>query len=542
MQGMYCKNCGKENPDNSRFCSSCGAMLVPPENNTPGEKVTLKFRDQKLSVSAPQPVPFKPAGGASQPVPVKPAGGASQPVPVKPTAGSPQPVPVKPTAGAPKTVPVKPAQGVYQGERLDRSAAQNTSKKSPDKASSGKKQKKHFSIGRFFIGLLVLALIVGLAFMGITFLRSSSKVVNINECIDISFVGYSGNGQAVSSINSNALKKQVEKALGEKIESSEIERMEGMIDIEVTLKSKAKNPEDESGVSETENEDEFSQIDVEHLSIGDTVEVNVTYIDLQSSYPDIEFKGKKFDVEVKDGLKEYAMLDPFKYLQVAYEGISPFGKVSLKDTTIKSECPEEYLPFLDISYFDPDKIDNIAVGDAIHVKYKDDGQIKMREAGYKASCTEADIVVGKNDLARYVTDVTEIDADSFESIAAQADDKIRAYCVDKKMDPDTAKYQYAYLMIPKDGCWSSSLWDADVSKAILFYTAETEAADGTVSEVWLTVSTSALYLEKSVDDRPETVVYDIAAFSKVSGYGGQKEAENEELIARDSFNRIKIDM
>ena len=43
---MYCKNCGKDNPDNSRFCSSCGFMLVPQENNT-GEKVSLKFKNAK---------------------------------------------------------------------------------------------------------------------------------------------------------------------------------------------------------------------------------------------------------------------------------------------------------------------------------------------------------------------------------------------------------------------------------------------------------------------------------------------------------------
>ena len=71
---MYCKNCGKDNPDNSRFCSSCGFMLVPQE---------------KSDESAPQAVPVKTTSAAPQAVPVRAAGPAPQTVPVRPADPAP---------------------------------------------------------------------------------------------------------------------------------------------------------------------------------------------------------------------------------------------------------------------------------------------------------------------------------------------------------------------------------------------------------------------------------------------------------------------
>ena len=40
---MYCSKCGKENPDNGKFCSACGAPLagkiVPKSQGTPVRSV-----------------------------------------------------------------------------------------------------------------------------------------------------------------------------------------------------------------------------------------------------------------------------------------------------------------------------------------------------------------------------------------------------------------------------------------------------------------------------------------------------------------------
>jgi hypothetical protein len=74
--GIYCPQCGVENPPSARFCDQCGAVLIP--------------------------VPGKSAGGAS---PAVPAPAASAPQPAYPA-----PQPVAPTAPAP--APAAPAPGV----------------------------------------------------------------------------------------------------------------------------------------------------------------------------------------------------------------------------------------------------------------------------------------------------------------------------------------------------------------------------------------------------------------------------------------------
>ena len=36
----YCTNCGKQNPDDARFCSQCGTRLLTPESEAPAEPAT----------------------------------------------------------------------------------------------------------------------------------------------------------------------------------------------------------------------------------------------------------------------------------------------------------------------------------------------------------------------------------------------------------------------------------------------------------------------------------------------------------------------
>ena len=38
---VFCNNCGHENPDNSNFCSSCGAVLTPERGSTSDTTITF---------------------------------------------------------------------------------------------------------------------------------------------------------------------------------------------------------------------------------------------------------------------------------------------------------------------------------------------------------------------------------------------------------------------------------------------------------------------------------------------------------------------
>ena len=143
--------------------------------------------------------------------------------------------------------------------------------------------KKKRSAGKILIAAVLFLLLGALILLVLRFLGSSAKAVDLNECVEVAFAGYEGDGQVSYYVNPNTLKKQVEKALGESVESSEVDRMIRMIDLDVTLKSKA---ETESG-GDGEDPLEFSETDISHLSRGDVINVRIIYDDLQRSYPEI---------------------------------------------------------------------------------------------------------------------------------------------------------------------------------------------------------------------------------------------------------------
>lgn len=41
MNFTFCKQCGRQNPASSRFCTSCGSSLQEPNPNPSGNVITL---------------------------------------------------------------------------------------------------------------------------------------------------------------------------------------------------------------------------------------------------------------------------------------------------------------------------------------------------------------------------------------------------------------------------------------------------------------------------------------------------------------------
>ena len=467
-----CPKCGTELSDESKFCTNCGTPVPPASASVP--------------VMPSQGAPKAPAS-----VPVMPAGNASGPAPV----------PLMASAAGEKT---------------------------------GSVPKKKRSPGKILIAAVLFLLLGALILLVLRFLGSSAKAVELNECVEVAFAGYEGDGQVSYYVNPNTLKKQVEKALGESVESSEVDRMIRMIDLDVTLKSKA---ETESG-GDGEDPLEFSETDISHLSRGDVINVRIIYDDLQRSYPDIEFKGKSFDVEVRDGLKSYASLDPFRFVELGFSGASPFGKIDRDACGVSGDCPDEYLPYYQVSYYRLDKMSDLAVGDVIHMTYTQDGQRAMRADGYKASRTEADYTVQNTDMARYIRGLSELDQTGVDRIRAEADDRIRARCADKYKDPDAAVFLSAHLMIPKEGNWGSRT----LPYLVLFYRAQYTTGEGgssETSEAYLAVRSSALWFEKPEDGIPEEISFSIPDFSGAEIYAAMQDMENKELIQKELYQRFE---
>ena len=46
---MYCSNCGKENPDDGRFCFNCGAQLLSQRTNSVQNNYKMPLTPQSFS-------------------------------------------------------------------------------------------------------------------------------------------------------------------------------------------------------------------------------------------------------------------------------------------------------------------------------------------------------------------------------------------------------------------------------------------------------------------------------------------------------------
>ena len=46
---MYCSNCGKENPDDGRFCFNCGAQLLSHRTNSVQNNYKMPLTPQSFS-------------------------------------------------------------------------------------------------------------------------------------------------------------------------------------------------------------------------------------------------------------------------------------------------------------------------------------------------------------------------------------------------------------------------------------------------------------------------------------------------------------
>ena len=543
-----CPKCGAKENDDSKFCLYCGIPMEEVPADKPAASKPVNPMQQNAASVPITPVkqkaasvPVKPAQQKAASVPIKPAQQKAASVPITPVQQDAGSVPVIPLNEIDANIPSGPAQGSPAAfVPLSQAVSQESTGK-----NGGNEKKKKTSVGKILVAVLVVILLGTIAFLLLRLMGSSSKAVELNECVDVSFAGYEGDGQVLYYINPNSLKKQVEKARGESVETSEIEHMQGMIGVEITLKSKAPSKKEETADGEAEDEaaeePAFSETDISHLSKGDVVTVSLRYGDLQQEYPDIEFKGKSYDLEVQEGLKTYTEIDPFRYVDIAFVKTSPFGEIDGENCRATDDCPDEYLPYMQLSYFKIDKTSNIAVGDVLHLTYNEDGQKLMRENGYKASQTEFDYTVQKTDLRRYVTDLAELDQAAWEGILSEANDRVRAVCGDRYGNPDAAAFSEAYLMLPKDG----NLNKDTLPFIALFYKAEYTTGEGEEQQnkqAWLAVWSSCLWIEVPEEGEAEAVSFSIPDFSNVGVYDSEEEAQNREIIQNEKYKSLKIEL
>ena len=86
---MQCPDCGAENPDGSKFCTSCGKKLFEPSQTETTDFSATTYdetSEQTISQSAPEPEPQQPAEPTMYMPPVIPAPTSTATVPIDDTA------------------------------------------------------------------------------------------------------------------------------------------------------------------------------------------------------------------------------------------------------------------------------------------------------------------------------------------------------------------------------------------------------------------------------------------------------------------------
>ena len=299
---MFCKYCGAQLPDGSKFCQFCGMQLDAPEAVKPEETVQAVETEAAAAAAAVEK--------AVQPEPVAEEIPVSEPVyqqPAQPTYSQPaQPAysqPVQPQY-VPPVPPVPPVEPQAQPVQ-------------PDQPK--KKSKKGLIIGLIAAGVVLIALILLFVLVFLPMIQGGKKVeIDFTKYIQTKFDGYDTIGNVEDSYDFDALIADY----GEELEYA---------------RKYKKELESEGTPSEflVENiiyyVDHFGYAD---LSNGDTVDyvlfvnpgieelMNVKIANLES-YTDGELR---IPVTV-EGLKEAELFDPFENIEITVSGNSPFGSI-----------------------------------------------------------------------------------------------------------------------------------------------------------------------------------------------------------------------
>ena len=169
---------------------------------------------------------------------------------------------------------------------------------------------------------------------------------------------------------------------------------------------------------------------------------------------DVEELEEKYDAsfELNDisytvsGLQEAQQFDPFDYLEIAYDGISPKATVRL--------TPDSKIPVSGIS-FTADRKSDLANGDTITVSFgKESESVKDRcfQLGYIPTQTEKSFTV--EGLSEYVQTLDALPEDAYQKMNQHAQDCLTAKYASSysKTGSELKKIELIgnYLLTPKD--------------------------------------------------------------------------------------------
>lgn len=452
---MFCMHCGKEIPDESRFCPVCGAeqTVKAAEKQESGAQPAEEKREAVV-----QPAEEKPEAAMRSAEEKRENGGQPAAAERVQAAG----------AGAVRNPqPVKPA----NAEEILR-----------------KNKKLFLCLG----GACVLCLA---AIVLVAILKAVVKpTIDLNDYVTVAFDGFETVGTAYVEFDRDSFVEDYDEKLSKNLRKN-------------LKKSSGKNADYYDGMLSLYDDeaaelliDECVEVSVDPekgLNNGDVVTLKWDCED-EDVLDVFGYKLKYEDTEYTvEGLEEAETFDPFANVEVTFEGYAPSGKASV-------------LGGISDLHYELDKNSNLKNGDKVTVTvscYGDDlTQYCIENMGKIPASTQKEYVV--EGLISYVQSASEVSDDALESMKSQATDVYTAY-VAREWDEDEMTlsgftYLGNYLLTSKKNA-DNALYLVYRADARIQY--EEDDYDGTVPIYW--------YIEYGdlVNDQDGKTVVDVSQYS-----------------------------
>ena len=377
---MFCKYCGAQLPDGSKFCQYCGMQLDAPEAVKPEETVQAVETEAAAAAAAVE--------RAVEPEPVAAEVPVSEPVYQQQTYT--QPVQQQYVPPVPPVPPIEPQAQPVQ----------------PDQPK--KKSKKGLIIGLIAAGVVLIALILLFVLVFLPMILDGKKVeIDFTKYVKTTFDGYDTIGNAEADYDYDALIADY----GEQLKytrkyKSELEKKgtpsEFLVDNIIYYL-------DYFGYNDLSNGDTVDYVLFVNPGIEDLMNIKIVNAE---TYSDGELK---IPMTV-EGLKEAELFDPFENIEITVTGNSPFGIIEYSF----ENSPE---PIRDNEYYvSVDKTYDLANGDVVTFTLDEDyaNEYFLSEYGMLPTKTTYEYTV--EGLPELLTDASLISAADMDYLKTVTDD------------------------------------------------------------------------------------------------------------------------
>ena len=264
---------------------------------------------------------------------------------------------------------------------------------------------------------------------------SSTKTVDMNDYIAVSYSGYDTAGKAACSFDSEKFTEDYSKVILEHAEKIGFKCEENTISYDTFLDFYDEDEQQEACMDYIKDYlIDVSAEPYDNLQNGDTI--TVTYTDNPSLLEEygIKLKATSDSFTVED-LEEADTIDAFGDLTVEYEGYSPYASVKEIDSRVIGGAT---------IYYSCSPEESLTKGDIVTVSaYTEDEGVILKEATKEYTVDQ---------VGYYVSSLNEISEDTMTQMKSQAEDVILAYKATFEEDDTFKKYTYLgnYFLHAKD--------------------------------------------------------------------------------------------